>query len=334
MALSSVGVVVPCYRYGRFLRECVASVLAQRGVDVRVLIIDDASPDDSADIAIAIAAEDSRVALLRHQANRGHIATYNEGLDWISADYTMLVSADDYLLPGALARATELLDKHPEVAFAFGRALELLTDGSLQRSMKIIKGDATHEIISGLQFIKLSRSRNIVPTPTVIVRTRVQKKVGGYCPELPHTGDMEMWLRLAAHGSVAVMDADLAVYRVHDANMSAAYNRQFGLPDLIHREAALDFFMATQGDRLDDAQTIRRSAFSDLSRKAVSLASCAFNEGEMALSKKLAEYAVELSPDVKRSLPWLKLSMKKWLGLKRWRVLQAVLAPSARTSAK
>jgi GT2 family glycosyltransferase len=45
--LSSVDVVVPSYRYGRFLRQCVESVLSQEGVDVRVLIIDDASPDDT-----------------------------------------------------------------------------------------------------------------------------------------------------------------------------------------------------------------------------------------------------------------------------------------------
>ena len=48
--MNSVDVIVPCYRYGRFLRECVESVLTQKGVDVRVLIIDDASPDNSGDV--------------------------------------------------------------------------------------------------------------------------------------------------------------------------------------------------------------------------------------------------------------------------------------------
>src|SRR3954469_9924498 len=47
MVMNSVAVVVPCYRYGQFLEDSVGSVLSQRGVDVRVLIIDDASPDDS-----------------------------------------------------------------------------------------------------------------------------------------------------------------------------------------------------------------------------------------------------------------------------------------------
>ena len=57
--MSSVSVVIPCYKYGHYLEEAVSSVLDdQDGVDVRVLIIDDASPDDSAEVASKIAARD------------------------------------------------------------------------------------------------------------------------------------------------------------------------------------------------------------------------------------------------------------------------------------
>ena len=108
--MSSVDVIVPCYRYGHFLRGCVESALAQTGADVRVLIIDDASPDNTAEVATELAKEDSRVSFFRHAVNKGHIATYNEGIEWVSGDYMLLLSADDYLLPGALARAAELMD--------------------------------------------------------------------------------------------------------------------------------------------------------------------------------------------------------------------------------
>ena len=68
----TVSVVIPCYRYGRFLPGCVRSVLGQEHVDVRVLIIDDASPDDSAQVAARLAAEDERVEFRRHRVNAGH----------------------------------------------------------------------------------------------------------------------------------------------------------------------------------------------------------------------------------------------------------------------
>ena len=73
--MPNVDVVIPCYRYGHFLRECVSSVLMQEGVEARCLIIDDASNDGSAGIASVLAAEDPRVETLLHENNRGHIAT-------------------------------------------------------------------------------------------------------------------------------------------------------------------------------------------------------------------------------------------------------------------
>jgi len=69
--MTSVSVLIPCYKYGQFLEEAVSSVLDdQSGVDVRVLIIDDASPDDSAEVANKIAARDSRVEVIVHAVNR------------------------------------------------------------------------------------------------------------------------------------------------------------------------------------------------------------------------------------------------------------------------
>src|SRR6478735_3073425 len=111
---SGVDVIVPCYRYAHFLRECVESVLTNSSskVKVRVLIIDDASPDNTAEVAEALVQKDSRITFVRHAVNRGHIATYNEGIEWIAAKYMLLLSADDYLLPGALARSIALMDTH------------------------------------------------------------------------------------------------------------------------------------------------------------------------------------------------------------------------------
>ena len=59
--MSTVDVVVPCYNYGRYLRACVDSILTQRDVDVRILIIDDMSNDSSEEVGRALAREDARV---------------------------------------------------------------------------------------------------------------------------------------------------------------------------------------------------------------------------------------------------------------------------------
>ena len=242
--MSSVDVIVPCYRYGHFLRECVESVLAQSVKNVRVLIIDDASPDNTAEVAADLVKKDPRVNFLRHAVNKGHIATYNEGIEWVSADYMLLLSADDYLLPGALNRSANLMDAHPEVGFTFGRAITL-DDRGTKRQTQTVTDKADQRILTGMEFIELSGSRNIVPTPTAVVRTELQKRLGGYLPELPHSGDMELWLRFAAHASVGMSEAYEAVYRRHAGNMSLDYTVKTWLPDLQQRKAAFDCFFKT-----------------------------------------------------------------------------------------
>ncbi|MDR4307475.1 glycosyltransferase [Chelatococcus sambhunathii] len=85
--MAIVDIAAPCYRYGRFLQDCVSSVLSQSISDVRILIIDDASQDGSADVARALAATDPRIELSVHQTNLGQTATYNEGIAWATAPY-------------------------------------------------------------------------------------------------------------------------------------------------------------------------------------------------------------------------------------------------------
>ena len=100
--MAKVDIIVPCYNYGRFLERCVRSVLDQSVRDLRVLIIDDASSDEFMSVAKKLAENDPRVSIIAHPQNRGHIATYNEGLlDWATSDYSLLLSADDVLTPGA-----------------------------------------------------------------------------------------------------------------------------------------------------------------------------------------------------------------------------------------
>ena len=99
--MTGVDVVVPCYNYARYLDWCVGTLLSQADVDVRVLIIDDASEDDTPSVGERLASADPRVEFRRHEKNAGHIATFNEGLlGWASAPYSLLISADDGLAPG------------------------------------------------------------------------------------------------------------------------------------------------------------------------------------------------------------------------------------------
>jgi hypothetical protein len=329
--MSSVDVVVPCYNYGRYLRECVASILGQEGVDVRVLVIDDCSSDDSAEVGAKLAAEDPRVEFRRHAVNRGHIRTYNEGLlEWARGDYSLLLSADDALAPGALRRAAGLLDARPDMVMAYGRAVRTTDPGG--EPPPDPEGPAT-TILSGPDFFRFSceEAGNPVPTPTAVVRTSVQQLVGGYRPELPHSGDMEMWLRFAARGAIGVIDCVQAYQRFHPTNMSVDYR---GLRDLRERKAAFDSVFEACAAQLSDPAALRATAYRKLACQACRGASGAFKAGcTPAEATDYLRLATELWPGVTRHPRYMKVRAEMLAGAGVSRLMTSALNRLRRTRA-
>ena len=287
----SVSVVIPCYKYGRFLPGCVRSILDQEGVDVRVLIIDDASPDDSAQVALRLAAEDDRVEARVHEVNKGHIATYNEGLlEWADGDYSVLISADDRLTPGALARAIAVMEADPAIGFVYGHAAWWQDDQPLPDPRVDVKGVT---VWPGLEWLGIMcrLGHNVISSPEVVVRTSVQQAIGGYRPELPHTGDAEMWMRFALHSDVAyVKGVDQAVYRIHAGQMT---NDRVTYVDLVQRKAAYDMLFDTYGDRIPHAGRLHRRAGRKLAKEALWRACRAYERRRMEITpiSELVEFA-------------------------------------------
>jgi glycosyltransferase involved in cell wall biosynthesis len=278
--MSSVSVVIPCYKYGHFLEEAVTSVLDdQEGVDVRVLIIDDASPDDSADVAMKIAARDPRVEVAVHPANKGNIATFNEGLlEWADGDYCILMSPDDRLTPGALRRAGDLLDAHPEVGFVYGRSLWIMNGAPLPAARMRVRGWSVWPGQRWLEHV-FRQAENPVTAPTLVVRTSLQKRVGGYDPQLPQAADMEMYMRLAASADVGfIRGVDQAYYGLHEQNMSKGVSV---LMDLRQRRSVFEMVVDRYGARLPDAKRLSGIVNRQLGREALWSAGRVYDRGRV-----------------------------------------------------
>lgn len=314
--MSRVDVVIPCYNYGRFLRECVESVLAQPLQDLRVHVIDDASQDETPDVAAHLVARDNRVAYTRHAQNRGHIATYNEGLlEWADGDYTVLLSADDLLTPGALTRAARVLDANPNVGFVYGRPVHFTHPGPPPPART---RDLGHRVWPGHWWLerRFREATGCITSPEVVVRTDLQRKVGGYDPELPHAGDIEMWMRLAAHADVGhVRGADQAYYRLHGANMSQTdYAGQ--LDDLRQRKAAYAAVVRRCGDLLPDADRLDAMVRRRLARYALRRAVRAYDRGRTASvpEGELIAFAAECWPEYRALPEYRGLRLRKRIG--------------------
>lgn len=318
--MSSVDVVIPSYNYARYLPVCVKSVLDQPGVDARVLILDDCSTDNTPEVGARLAA-DPRVEYRRHQKNMRHIATYNEGLmGWASADYCLLLSADDALAPGALERATRVMDSHPEVSMVYGMA-EIIGDTPEPPTPSSLDNELQLQIVSGARFLqRCCEHGNPVPTPAAVVRTSLQLELGGYRPEYPHTGDMEMWMRFATRGSIGILHNLQAYYRKHGLNMSAKYYSQL---------------LSDRRERLEVCRDIRNRCaevpefdgwLKDMKRRlaeeALYISHSAFDAGDLDASRATLAFAEEIDANARGLPPWRSLRLKRMLGAPAWRALR------------
>ena len=324
--MSTVDVIVPCYNYAHFLEECVESILSQSHRDLRVLIINDASPDNTHEVAQELLRRDSRVQYLRHPVNRGHIATYNEGLEWATGDYTLLISADDMLTSGSLERTVELMDAHPEVVLTHGRAIVIEPDG---RETEWEKNHAQETlIVSGPEFVRslCERCGNPVQTPTVVVRTDIQRRIGGYRADLPYTADMEMWLRFGAHGCVGYLPVFQALYRLHASNMHLQSNHG---DDMTHQFLAFQSLFNHYSDRLPNAAELHKLVTDRASRIALVSAYEAFEKRDIARCKSFLKFAAMCDPQVNTRRIYRRMRWKLLLGPRACSTIRPILDRAA-----
>ena len=217
MGTPRVSILVPNYNYGRFLTQAIETLLAQTLKDLEVIVIDDASTDESSQVLDQYTAH-PRVRIIRHAVNRGHIRSYNEGLALARGAYVGIVSADDYCLwADALERQVAVFERFPEVGMVYSAHCMLDPDGRITR----VAPRAEDGVRNGLdEFRSLLWGNYILHSGTLLKRD-VQEKLGPYDPTLPQSGDWDLWLRASALSAVGYIAEPLYVYRLHRSNMQS-----------------------------------------------------------------------------------------------------------------
>jgi glycosyltransferase involved in cell wall biosynthesis len=294
--MASIDVVIPNYRYGRYLRCAVESVLRQ-GIDrLRVLIIDNASDDDSVAVARALVASDPRIALRARERNLGPHASFNEGIDWAEAEYMLILCSDDYLLDGALSRAIAVLEANRKAGMALGLEAHAW-DGEPMPDLSRTESQMTWRIEKGFDFIHAAcASPTTLPSAgAAVVRTAIQKRAGHYRPELRYNDDFEMLLRLAKLGCVARSDAFQAVRREHAQNMTRQFwNRR--VDPMLHLEDAYRSFFRHEGAGMPQAGHWLAMAQTRLGEAAWWAAMPRALRGQIGEARELLSFAFDRAP--------------------------------------
>lgn len=338
-----VSVIVPCYNYSRWLRECVASVFAQGVNDLEVIIVDDASTDDSLAVAKDLAARDHRVTVIANSRNKGHIPSVNLALAAATGDYILKLDADDLLPRGSLGRSLTVLESNPRVGFVYGRCLSFGSDlkritpwsQRLTRRSGLLMSDETanvhfsqdtfpYRVWAGRDWLKLrcERGVNCISQPEVLIRSSVLRDVGAYDEALPHTSDLAMWLELSARADVAYIDGPVqGLYRVHKSSMQRTVNAG-KFRDLSGRLEAFDSALSRARHLVPDATDLALVARKTLAVEALDEACRAF-ERRLERKESIEQYerlAVTIYPEATLLPEWLTLQTRRSPRTGPWRL--------------
>ena len=209
-----VSVIIGAYNAGPYLAAALDSVLAQTEPRWELIVVNDGSTDNTAQVLTRYAAE-PRLHVLT-QPNSGLSTARNRALAIARAPWVALLDADDLWQPAYLATLLTALEAGPPAVAAFA-GWQYLDAAGLPLPQSVVPQAA------GLADNLLWRNP-LVPSGAVIQRAALDH-CGGFDPALPGVEDWDMWLRLAPHGPFLVIPQVLVFYRTHAENLSDRIDR-------------------------------------------------------------------------------------------------------------
>lgn len=201
-------VVIPCYAQAEFLPATVASVCAQTYGGVEIIIVDDGSPDDTAEVAQRlVAAHVERPIRLLRQANQGLSASRNNGIAASDSEYVLVLDGDDLIAPTFIQDCVAVLDARPDISIAYGQ-------------QRYFGEENEYPAMPDYDFVLLTR-RNLFPC-TALYRRRVFEDVGGYNEQMTAYEDWDFWLGAGERGHFGLfVPHAVFCYRKRDGSMLA-----------------------------------------------------------------------------------------------------------------
>ena len=228
-----VSIIIACYNQAHFLGEAIESALAQTYSSREIIVVDDGSTDNTAEVA-------RRYPALRYifQENAGPSAARNTGVGNSHGEYLVFLDADDRLLPDALKMGVASLRQHPDCAFVSGFCRLVVADGSLLSQPQQPCIDRDH-------YLELLRRNYIWCPASVIYRRSAFEAVHGFNESLGRGEDYDLFLRITRDCPVFCHKQFVADYRLHRATRSADYSLM--LQDMLSAlDAQSDFIKGSE----------------------------------------------------------------------------------------
>src|SRR5262245_40778764 len=211
-----VSVIIPTYNRAGFLESAITSALAQTLQDFEIIIVDDASQDDTEKMLGQF--QDSRITLVRHKTNQGIAAARNTGVVNAKGKYIAFLDDDDEWLPDKNERQFKLLERSP-------RSVGGVYTGWVgvdAASGKILYQLSPRE--RGKIFDAILLKGTLAPTSSIFLRKECFEKAGLFDLDFEYGEDFEMWLRIARVFEFDYIEEPLVRYSVPQKERSLSAN--------------------------------------------------------------------------------------------------------------
>ena len=216
--MTKLTVSMPAYNTGKFIRESIESVLRQEGVDFELVVVDDASTDNTAEIVKSF--EDPRVRLLRNDRKMGIGYCHNRVIRESESIFIAHVDSDDMVLSGALEKMVRKLESDPELGQVHCHWLQIDEEGKLS-------GESFHSLRKVLKHRMEERDyrRDLILHGCVInclrtYRRKVFDRVGFFGEKKIRGIDYEMAVKLVDKYKIGLVPEFLYFHRRHTTNIS------------------------------------------------------------------------------------------------------------------
>ena len=208
-------VMIPTYNSGDYLIETLKSVLQQDiGPDkMHIEVVDDCSTKDDSEKVVKEIGK-GRVGFFRQSKNVGAIENINTCVKRSLGQFVHILHSDDLVRKGFYERLGTAFEKNNQIGAAFCRQIFIDENGD-QQKISFLENPCSGILVDALERLIL---KNIIRTPSIIIRRDIYEEFGGYDLRLFHTADWEFWIRIAARYAIWYEVEPLALYRVHSGS--------------------------------------------------------------------------------------------------------------------
>ncbi len=214
MTLPTLSVVIPNYNHSEYLPRCLQAMQRQSVQPTEIIVMDDASTDNSVVVIESYARQHPVIRLHRNERNLGVVATINRGLDLARSDYVISAAADDEVMPGLFEKSLKLLAVYPQAALSctVGEYREVATGYNWNMGVGVTAEPA---YLSPARMVECERKGKFyIPPNSVIFKKSALFEVGRFRPELKFACD---WFAMYVAGfryGICFVPEPLAIFHI------------------------------------------------------------------------------------------------------------------------